>query len=106
MHVMWIEFGCALFIAAICVPLVLRKVPKNMFYGMRTLKTMNGSDANWYEVNFLAGRAMLLSTLAAAALILAAGLLPLPELQLSFLSMLLLLVAVFLPIVIYRKRLI
>jgi uncharacterized membrane protein len=104
MHVMWIEFGCALLIAAVNVPLILRKVPKNAFYGMRTPKTMNGSDENWYEVNYLAGVAMVWSSLIAAALMVVAGLLPFTELVQSVISMVLLLLAVLLPLVIYRKR--
>jgi uncharacterized membrane protein len=105
MHILWLELGSALLIAVIAIPLILRKVPKNMFYGMRTPKTMNGSDENWYELNHLAGMAMMWSALIAATLMLLVGLLAIAELARIIVSMCLLLSAVLAPLVLYRKRL-
>ena len=42
----------------ISLPLLAGKVPKNDWYGVRTKRTMNGSEANWYLVNCRAGRAL------------------------------------------------
>jgi uncharacterized membrane protein len=54
----------------IAIPLILKKVPKNCFYGLRTPKTMAGSDEQWYQVNreggiaiFLAGSISLLASI-------------------------------------------
>lgn len=52
----------------VAVPLILKKIPKNGFYGFRTPKTMSGSDEQWYRVNreggisiFIAGSISLLA---------------------------------------------
>ena len=42
---------------ALCVPLILRKVPRNRFYGFRTARTLS-SDAVWYPANRIAGTAL------------------------------------------------
>ena len=53
----------------IAIPLILKKIPKNGFYGFRTPKTMTGSDEQWYTVNreggiaiFIAGSVSLLAS--------------------------------------------
>jgi|SRR6185437_6976551 len=45
----------------VSLPLILKKVPKNMFYGFRTRKTMSGTDEYWYQANQSAGFAMFLA---------------------------------------------
>src|SRR5512133_963465 len=45
------------------VPLALRKVPMNKYYGFRTAISTK-SDQNWYAVNAHAGRMMMLWSLA------------------------------------------
>lgn len=59
-------------IMAVSIPLILRKIPKNAFYGFRIPRTLSGTDEYWYEANQRAGFAMFLagvvSLLAAAAL--------------------------------------
>lgn len=54
----------------IAIPLILKKVPKNGFYGFRTPKTMAGSDEQWYRINreggiaiFIAGSISLLASI-------------------------------------------
>jgi uncharacterized membrane protein len=55
---------------AVALPLILKKIPKNSFYGFRTPKTMAGSEEQWYRVNreggiaiFIAGSISLLASL-------------------------------------------
>jgi uncharacterized membrane protein len=105
MHIPWIEFGVSLFAAAICIPLVLRKVPRNQWYGMRTPRTMNGSDAEWYETNRITGIAMVIGALISALGDVLLGLIPISATARYGVSALLLLAAVLLPVLIYRKRL-
>jgi len=47
------------FLMVIAIPLILKKVPKNGFYGFRTPKTMAGSDEQWYRINREGGIAIL-----------------------------------------------
>jgi uncharacterized membrane protein len=50
----------ALITIAISIPLVLRKVPPNVVYGVRTRKTL--SDARiWYEANYRGGVALIVA---------------------------------------------
>lgn len=60
--------GCAGLFAALAVPLVLRKVPRNGLYGFRTPKTLS-DDTIWYEANAYFGRALLVSSLVTAVAI-------------------------------------
>jgi uncharacterized membrane protein len=50
-----LAFGCigALFVA-IALPLIMRRVPPNHFYGVRTPKTLSDSTI-WYSINRSAG---------------------------------------------------
>ena len=43
------------------VPLILNKVPKNSFYGLRTPKVMAGSYEQWYRLNHEAGVALFIA---------------------------------------------
>jgi uncharacterized membrane protein len=54
--------ACDLFIAIIAIPLILRKVPRNVVYGFRTRATLD-NDSVWYEANAYFGRGILLSSL-------------------------------------------
>ena len=69
----------SLLLALVAVPLMLRKVPRNVVYGFRTRATL-GDDAIWYEANAHFGRRLLVASLvtAAAAVVLSRmrGLLP------------------------------
>lgn len=51
--------ACAL-IATISVPLVLKLIPPNPIYGVRTERTTSREDV-WYSVNRFAGRALLVA---------------------------------------------
>ena len=44
-----------LVLIGIGIPLVLRKVPPNIFYGCRTRKTLSDPKI-WYEANHISGR--------------------------------------------------
>lgn len=48
--------ACAI-VAAIGVPLILKLVPPNPIYGIRTSKTMSSPEV-WFEVNRIAGVAL------------------------------------------------
>lgn len=52
-----ITLACAL-MALLSLPLILRWVPPNMFYGFRTPRTLSSPDI-WYPANAFSGRALL-----------------------------------------------
>lgn len=90
----------------ISIPLVLRKIPMNNWYGVRVPKAFT-SDENWYEINAYGGKWMI----AAGAALAAIGALTLnidiqQEWLLEALSFApLLIVLAIIPIVIYSRRL-
>ena len=43
------------------IPMILKKVPKNRFYGMRTEHTLTGSDEQWYQANYISGLTMFIA---------------------------------------------
>jgi uncharacterized membrane protein len=53
--------ACNALFALVSLPLVLRKVPRNAFYGYRTRATL-GSDFVWYEANAYFGRRFLIAS--------------------------------------------
>lgn len=57
----YVHIGIALLLAGLSVPLILRKIPMNHFYGVRFPQAFK-SDKAWYEINAFGGKAMLLST--------------------------------------------
>ena len=59
---------CNVVFVIIAVPLILRKVPRNVVYGFRTRATLS-NDFVWYEANAYFGRLFLLSNLVSALLI-------------------------------------
>ena len=59
---------CDLIFAIIAIPLILRKVPRNVVYGFRTRSTLE-NDFVWYEANAYFGRAFLISSFISALLI-------------------------------------
>ena len=59
--------ACAI-LAAFAVPLMLRLIPPNPVYGLRTERTLTRAAA-WFEVNAFAGRALLIAAGVAALLI-------------------------------------
>lgn len=50
----------ALITIAISIPLVLRKVPPNVIYGVRTRKTLSDPRI-WYEANYRGGMALIVA---------------------------------------------
>jgi SdpI/YhfL family protein len=50
--------GLPIFVLLSGVPLTLRLVPPNRFYGYRTAITLSSLDA-WYQINFATGLAMI-----------------------------------------------
>ena len=63
--------GCALLLVLLAIPLILRRVPRNIVYGFRTRATLS-DDYVWYEANAHFGRGLLIANVitAIAALIL------------------------------------
>ena len=59
--------ACAI-LAAFAVPLMLRLIPPNPIYGVRTERTLTQA-ATWFEVNAFGGRALLIAAGVAALLI-------------------------------------
>lgn len=57
--------GLDLVLAAIAIPLMLRRVPRNVVYGYRTRTTL-ADDGVWYAANAHFGRGLLLACLASA----------------------------------------
>ncbi|MGZ5037979.1 MAG: SdpI family protein [Usitatibacter sp.] len=60
--------GLCLFTALISVPLALRLVPPNPFYGFKTSYTRSHPSV-WYDANAFVGRGMLFVSLLSAALL-------------------------------------
>ena len=54
----WVLVGLGLALASLSVPLMLRRVPMNRWYGVRTRKAF-ASEANWYELNEYGGKLLL-----------------------------------------------
>ncbi len=52
-------------VVAISVPLILRRVPPNGFYGFRTPRTL-ANPSLWYDVNVFSGWSLLLAGVAIA----------------------------------------
>jgi len=55
-------------VAGVAVPLMLRLIPQNRIYGVRTERTLSQETA-WFEVNAYGGRALLVAVGVAALLI-------------------------------------
>ena len=60
--------ACDVIFAIIAIPLILRKVPRNVVYGFRTRATLK-DDFVWYEANAYFGKLFLISSLVSALLI-------------------------------------
>lgn len=52
-------------IILVSIPLVLRRVPRNRAYGVRTPATL-ADDRVWYEANAFGGKALIASSIASA----------------------------------------
>jgi uncharacterized membrane protein len=57
--------GCDVLLAAIAIPLMLRKVPRNFVYGFRTPATLS-DDRIWYEANAYFGTRLVLASVVGA----------------------------------------
>jgi hypothetical protein len=60
LEIMFVVSGMVL--AAICVPLILGRIPPNGLYGFRVRKTIEHPEI-WYPVNKYAGQRLLISSL-------------------------------------------
>ncbi len=58
--------ACAAVLAGLALPMVLKKVPRNLVYGYRTRLTLS-DDHVWYEANAYFGRGLLLACLASVS---------------------------------------
>lgn len=61
-----ITLACAL-MALLSLPLILRWVPPNLFYGFRTPRTLSNPDI-WYPANAFSGQLLLAAAVVVAAL--------------------------------------
>ena len=60
---------CDALFVILAIPLILRKVPRNVIYGFRTCATL-ADDFVWYEANAYFGRGLVVSSLISAAAVL------------------------------------
>jgi len=58
--------GCELLCVILAIPLMLRKVPRNVLYGYRTRKTLT-DDAIWYDANAHFGRGLFVASIISLA---------------------------------------
>lgn len=56
--VRYIPFGLPVVTIAIALPLVMEKIPPNLWYGFRTRKTLS-DPVIWYRANYLGGMDLL-----------------------------------------------
>ncbi len=54
-----VHCGIGLLTAALAIPLILRMVPMNRYYGIRIPKAFK-SDENWYDINAYGGKVLLI----------------------------------------------
>ncbi len=66
----WIPFGLPLVTIVIALPLVLEKIPPNLWYGFRTRRTLSDPDI-WYRANYIGGVDLLYGGIAALVINLA-----------------------------------
>jgi uncharacterized membrane protein len=60
---------CDVIFVFVSIPLILRKVPRNVLYGFRTRTTLK-NDFIWYEANACFGRLFLIGSLLSAFMML------------------------------------
>jgi hypothetical protein len=53
-------YAVPVLLIALGIPLIFRLVPRNLFYGQRTLRTLRGPEEHWYGQNVISGVAMVL----------------------------------------------
>jgi hypothetical protein len=53
-----VHCGIGLLTTAMAIPLILRKIPMNRYYGIRIPKAFK-SDENWYDINAYGGKVLL-----------------------------------------------
>ena len=61
--------ACDALFAILAIPLIFRKVPRNIVYGFRTCATLS-DDLVWYETNAYFGRGLVVSSFISAAVVL------------------------------------
>ena len=62
----WVFAGIGIASIAVSIPMILRRVPMNRWYGVRTRRAF-ASDEAWYEINAFGGKAFFLFGLFLAA---------------------------------------
>ena len=62
----WVFAGIGIASIAVSIPMILRRVPMNRWYGVRTRKAYASEEA-WYEINAFGGKAFFLFGLLLAA---------------------------------------
>lgn len=64
LHIPVVTVVVSITLMIVSIPMIMRKVPKNNFYGFRTRQTLSGTDENWYKANRSAGIGMFVAGLA------------------------------------------
>lgn len=100
--------GLPVLIFAVGVPLALRWVPPNRFYGFRTSTTFSSLGA-WYQINFATGLALMAAGAVAGLLVILLdhgmiALTPEPRYIVGILLTGLLAIALLIPVVIYSDK--
>ena len=68
-----ILIAAPILVIALSIPLILGRVKRNLWYGIRTPATMSGTEENWYAINRSGGIALCIGSAASLALVIAAG---------------------------------
>jgi hypothetical protein len=63
----YIPFGIPLVTILVALPLVMQKVPPNLWYGFRTRRTLSDSKL-WYRANYLGGVGLLYASIVSFAI--------------------------------------
>ena len=66
----WMSFLVSGVFVVLGIPLALRMVPPNRWYGVRTAETLSNSDV-WYSVNALGGKAIVVAGILSLLILLA-----------------------------------
>ena len=100
--------GLPALLLVVGIPLALKLVPPNQFYGFRTSMTFSSPEA-WYQINFATGLAMIAAGLVSRLLVLLLSygvitLQPEPRYVLGLLLTTLVMLLFLIPVVIYSDR--
>lgn len=104
----WLSIGLPSLLIIVGLPLALRLIPPNQFYGFRTTTAFSSSEV-WYRLNFLTGLALIVAGIVGGLLVGclfhgAFGLKPEVRYLTSIIVVALAMLISLLPVVIYSNR--